>query len=86
MDADCSSPTTYYQPATGQKRGVMQSDDLLPHLIAQQFQLYGEAAVSRANAAKLIATHGDTIRSNFFEDPPSPLVTIRPVRTLEMIR
>jgi hypothetical protein len=66
---------------------MMHNDNqLLASLVAERFRLYGEATLSRVNAAKLIATHGDAIRSNFYCDPPKPLVTIRPVRALETVR
>ena len=55
-------------------------------LVAQQIRLYGSAILSRDNAAKLIRSHGDSIRTDYFSDPPKPLVTVRPVRALEIVR
>lgn len=64
----------------------MINNDLLPSLIAERFRLYGEAQLGRTQAARLIATHGESVRSDYFSDPQKPLVTVRPIRSLEVVR
>jgi hypothetical protein len=64
----------------------MNDDNQLADLVAQQFRLYAEAKLSRANAAKLISTHGDSITSDFDASPPPPLINVRPVRAFEIVR
>lgn len=62
----------------------MRDTSLLAGLVAEQFSVNGQAILSRANAEKFLAVHGEIVRSDFFAD--RPLVTIRPIRALEKVR
>ena len=64
----------------------MNDQALLPRLVGEQFKFFGSAQLSRPNAAKLIASHGEAISSDFHRDPPGPLVAVRRVGLPETVR
>jgi hypothetical protein len=64
----------------------MQHDRILFGLIQEQFRLRGKVLLSRENAAKAIRHFGEQVRSDYFAEPAPRLITVRPVRALEIVR
>lgn len=62
----------------------MHDTSLLAGLVAEKFQEAGKAVLCRAQAERFLAVHGESVRSDFFAE--RPLVTVRPVRALEVVR